>query len=132
MARGIHPSILTQEGLDPALAFLAERSPLPVKVNVCLDRRLPQEVEATAYFVVSEALTNAAKHSAASSITVEGRVQDGWLVIDVIDDGRGGADGRRGSGLQGLADRLATLDGRLTVDSPEGGGTRLRAEIPCE
>ncbi|HEX2274396.1 MAG TPA: histidine kinase [Acidimicrobiales bacterium] len=132
MARGIHPSILTQEGLDPALAFLAERSPLPVKVNVCLERRLPQDVEATAYFVVSEALTNAAKHSGASSIAVEGRFQDGRLVIDVIDNGRGGADGHRGSGLQGLADRLATLDGRLTVDSPEGGGTRLRAEIPCE
>ncbi len=132
MARGIHPSILTQEGLDPALAFLAERSPLPVKVNVCLDRRLLQEVEATAYFVVSEALTNTAKHSAASSITVEGRVEDGRLVIDVTDNGRGGADSHRGSGLQGLADRLATLDGRLTVDSPEGGGTRLRAEIPCE
>jgi signal transduction histidine kinase len=132
MARGIHPSILTQEGLDPALAFLAERSPLPVKVNVCLDRRLPQEVEGTAYFVVSEALTNAAKHSAASRVTVEGRVHDGRLVIDVIDNGCGGADGHRGSGLQGLADRLATLDGRLTVDSPQGGGTRLRAEIPCE
>ncbi|HVL06576.1 MAG TPA: sensor histidine kinase [Acidimicrobiales bacterium] len=131
MARGIHPAILTQEGLDAALHFLAERSQLPVHVAVTLDRRLPQDVEATAYFVVSEALTNAAKHSGASSVAVEGRLTDGRLLIQVSDNGVGGAEGRRGSGLQGLADRLATLDGRLTVDSAEGGGTRLRVEIPC-
>ena len=131
MARGIHPAILTEEGLEAALGFLAERSPVPVQVDVRLDRRLAREVEATAYFVVSEALTNAAKHSGASSIAVRGRLDDGQLSIDVSDNGRGGADGHRGSGLQGLADRLATLNGRLTVHSPEGGGTRLRAEIPC-
>jgi len=131
MARGIHPAILTQEGLEAAVGFLAERAPLPVRVDVRLQRRLPQDVEATAYFVVSEALTNAAKHSGASSIAVAGRLRDGWLRIEVTDDGRGGADGRLGSGLQGLVDRLATLEGQLTVDSPAGGGTRLRAEIPC-
>jgi len=132
MARGIHPAILTQEGLEAALGFLAERAPLPVQLDVCLPRRLGQDVEATAYFVVSEALTNAAKHSGASSIAVAGRLRDGRLCIEVTDNGQGGADGRWGSGLQGLLDRLATLNGRLTVHSPVGGGTRLSAEIPCE
>ena len=131
MARGIHPAILTQEGLEAALGFLAERSPVPVQVKVRLGRRLPQEVEATAYFVVSEALTNAAKHSGASSIMVAACVEDGMLMVDVSDDGRGGADGDWGSGLQGLADRLATLNGRLTVHSQRGAGTQLRAQIPC-
>lgn len=131
MARGIHPAILTQEGLEAALGFLAERSPVPVQVVVDLDGRLAQEIEATAYFVVSEALTNAAKHSGASSIVVGARLHDGQLTIEVTDNGRGGANDQSGSGLQGLADRLATLDGRLTLHSPEGGGTRMRAEIPC-
>lgn len=131
MARGIHPAILTQEGLEPALGFLAERAPLPVRVDVRLERRLAEDVEATAYFVVSEALTNAAKHSSATGITVTGRLRAGRLLIEVTDDGCGGADGHWGSGLQGLGDRLATLNGRLTVHSPVGGGTRLRAEIPC-
>lgn len=102
-----------------------------MQVDVCLERRLPQEVEATAYFVVSEALTNAAKHSGASSIAVAGRLSDGRLRIEVTDNGRGGADAHWGSGLQGLVDRLATLNGALTVHSPIGGGTRLWAEIPC-
>jgi signal transduction histidine kinase len=131
MARGIHPAILTQEGLEAALGFLAERAALPVRVDVRLDQRLAEDVEATAYFVVSEALTNAAKHSSASGVAVAGRLRDGQLRIEVTDDGQGGADGRWGSGLQGLVDRLATLNGRLTVHSPAGGGTRLRAEIPC-
>lgn len=131
MARGIHPAILSEEGLRAALGFLAERSPIPVQLEVDLGRRLPQEVEATAYFIVSEALTNAAKHSGAARVVVGAWVDDGRLWIEVSDHGRGGADGRRGSGLQGLADRLATLNGRLTVDSPTEGGTRLRAEIPC-
>ncbi|WP_405145099.1 sensor histidine kinase [Sphaerisporangium sp. NBC_01403] len=131
MARGIHPAILTQEGLAAALGFLAERAPLPVQVDICLDRRLPQEVEATAYFVVSEALTNAAKHSGASSIAVAGQLRDGRLWLEVTDNGQGGADGQWGSGLQGLVDRLAMLNGRLTVHSPADGGTRLGAEIPC-
>lgn len=131
MARGIHPTILSQEGLAAALAFLAERSPIPVRVEVFLDPRLPQDVEAASYFVVSEALTNAAKHSDASSIRVRARLHDGRLQIDVTDDGQGGADGHWGSGLQGLADRLATLNGALAVRSPVGGGTRLTAGIPC-
>jgi len=131
MARGIHPAILTQDGLEAALGFLAERAPLPVRLDVRLERRLPQDVEATAYFVVSEALTNAAKHSGASSIAVAGRLRDGRLRIEVTDNGRGGADDHWESGLQGLADRLATLNGRLTVGSPVGGGTRMRADIPC-
>lgn len=132
MARGIHPAILTEQGLEAALSFLAERAPVPVQVDTRLDRRLAPEVEATAYFLVSEALTNAAKHSGASRITAGGRLEDGRLLIEVTDNGRGGADPDRGTGLQGLTDRLATLNGRLTVDSPVGGGTRLRAEIPCE
>ena len=132
MARGIHPAILTQDGLEAALGFLAERAALPVQLDVCLQRRLAQDVEATAYFVVSEALTNAAKHSGATSIAVVGRLRDGRLCIEVNDHGQGGADGHWGSGLQGLRDRVATLNGRLTVHSPVGGGTRLAAEIPCE
>nr|MDQ3642511.1 histidine kinase [Actinomycetota bacterium] len=131
MARGIHPPMLTEEGLGAALGILAERSPVPVRVTVELTRRMAQEMEATAYFVVSEALTNAAKHSGAPRVVVGARADDGRLWIEVSDNGRGGADGHRGSGLQGLADRLATLNGRLTVDSPVDGGTRLRAEIPC-
>lgn len=131
MARGIHPAILSQEGLEAALGFLAERARLPVRLNVRLPRRLAEHVEATAYFVVSEALTNAAKHSGASSIAVVGRLRDGGLWIAVSDNGCGGADGHWGSGLQGLLDRLATLNGRLTVHSPAGGGTRIEAEIPC-
>jgi signal transduction histidine kinase len=131
MARGIHPAILTQEGIEAALSFLAERAPFPVRLDVCLERRLAPEVETTAYFVVSEGLTNAAKHSGATGITVTGRLDDARLWIEVTDNGRGGADGHWGSGLQGLVDRLATLNGRLTVHSPIGGGTRLRAEIPC-
>lgn len=132
MARGIHPPMLTEEGLEAALGILAERSSVRVSVSVDLARRLAQEVEATAYFVVSEALTNAAKHSGASLVEVAARVDEDQLRIEVSDNGHGGADRDRGSGLQGLADRLATLNGRLTVDSTAEGGTRLVAEIPCE
>lgn len=131
MARGIHPAILTQDGLEAAVEFLAERAPLPVRVDVRLEQRLPEDVEATAYFVISEALTNAAKHSGAARVAVAARLFDGWLRIEVADDGRGGAGGARGSGLQGLVDRVATLNGRLSVRSPRGGGTRLVADIPC-
>jgi signal transduction histidine kinase len=131
MARGIHPAILTQDGLEAALGYLAERAPLPVRLDVHLDRRLPQDAESTAYFVVSEALTNAAKHANASEVAVRGRLVDDRLRIDISDDGRGGADGRWGSGLQGLADRLAAASGRLTVHSPTGGGTRLSVDLPC-
>jgi len=131
MARGIHPAVLTEDGLEAALEFLAERSPIPMRIDLHLDHRLGQDVEATVYFVASEAFTNAAKHSQASRLTVTGWVHDGRLTIEVADNGRGGADGNWGSGLQGLTDRVATLNGWLTVQSPVGGGTRLRAEIPC-
>ena len=131
LARGIHPAVLSQAGLVAAVAFLAERAPMPVQVDLGLDGRLPRDVEVTAYFVVSEALTNAAKHADASRLSVAGCVRDRQLWIEVADDGRGGADGAWASGLQGLVDRLAALGGRLTVQSPPGGGTRLTAVIPC-
>lgn len=131
LARGIHPAILTQEGLAAAVHFLGERAPLPVTVDLRLGARLSPEVEATAYFVVSEALTNAAKHAQASDISVQGSMRNGALHLEISDNGRGGAEGHWGSGLQGLVDRIATLNGRLTVHSPVGGGTRLCAEIPC-
>ncbi|MBL7495909.1 hypothetical protein I6A84_09680 [Frankia sp. CNm7] len=132
LARGIHPAILTQEGLEAALEFLAERSPIPVELDARVDRRLGQDVEATAYFLVSEALTNAARHAGAARVAITGRLADGWLRLEIADDGRGGADARRGQGLQGLVDRTATLNGQLTVHSPPGGGTRLVAQIPAE
>ncbi len=134
MARGIHPAVLTEDGLEAALCYLAERSPIPVGLGIALPRRLPVDVEATAYFVVSEALTNATKHSMASSITVTSSLDDGRLVIEVTDDGVGidAVDTAWGTGLQGLNDRLAALDGSLTVDDRSGCGSRLRAEIPCE
>jgi signal transduction histidine kinase len=132
LARGIHPAVLTQDGLEAAVSSLGERSPLPVRVDFRLDGRLPQDVEATAYFVISEALTNAVKHAEATGVTVTGCLADGQMRIEISDDGQGGADGRWGSGLQGMADRLATLDGRLTVSSPASGGTRLIAALPCE
>lgn len=131
MARGIHPSILTDEGLEAALGFLAERSPVAVQLNMDLALRLPPEVEATAYFVVCEALTNAARHADASSVVVAAGIDDRRLRVEVVDHGRGGADGHWGSGLQGLSDRIATLDGHLRVSSAPGAGTRLYAEIPC-
>jgi signal transduction histidine kinase len=132
MARGIHPTILVEEGLEAALAFLAERSPVPVDIDVRLGgQRFGKATEATAYFVVSEALTNAARHAEAESVSVVGHVEEGRLTVEVVDDGRGGADGQWAGGLQGLTDRLATIDGSLRVDSPPGRGTRVRAEIPC-
>ena len=132
MARGLHPSVLTQDGLEPALATLADHSPLPVRLRVDVARRQPAEVEATAYFLVSEAITNAARHSGASLVEV-GVQRDGQgLRVEVSDDGAGGADPASGSGLQGLADRLAALGARLELTSPPQGGTRLRTVIPVE
>jgi signal transduction histidine kinase len=130
LARGIHPTILTQEGLGAALESLAEDVPLPVAV-AAPPVRYPSVVEATAYFVVSEALANAVKHAQAGTARVSVGQIDERLVIEVVDDGRGGADPNRGSGLAGLADRVAALEGRLWIDSPAGGGTRIRAEFPC-
>ncbi|WP_433303831.1 sensor histidine kinase [Actinoplanes sp. CA-030573] len=130
MARGLHPAVLTQDGLEAAVGFLADRSPVPVRLTVSVPRRLPAEVESTAYFLVSEGLTNAAKHAGAGTVTVRLALDETGLVVEVRDDGGGGAAARAGSGLEGLADRLATLDARLTIESGPGG-TRLRTVIPC-
>jgi signal transduction histidine kinase len=128
LSHGIMPALLTRGGLRAGIAALGSRTPVPVEIDVSVDR-LPAPVEATAYFVVAEALTNAAKHSSAGHAEVLARIEDGVLRVEVRDDGVGGAS-PDGTGLVGLADRLAVLDGRLEVDSPPGGGTRLTAAIP--
>ncbi len=131
LAQGLHPAILAEAGLGGALDSLAERSPLDVEVHADLDGRLPPAVEATAYFVVAEALTNTAKHAAAQRATVTARQADGRLRIDVVDDGIGGADIEAGTGLRGLEDRVAALGGTLRVDSRPGAGTAISVELPC-
>jgi signal transduction histidine kinase len=130
LARGIHPAILTEEGLGAAVESLATRSPIPVQVDVG-PTRYPTAVEATAYFVVCEALANVIKHARATEVTVRAQSLDGRLRIEVADDGQGGADPTRGSGLRGLADRVSAGGGSLRFDSPDGRGTVLVAEIPC-
>jgi signal transduction histidine kinase len=131
LARGIHPAILTDRGLAAAIQALAERAPLPVDLDQMPEDRLPPAVEAAAYFVVAESLTNVAKYSSAEHASVRVGRRDGFAVVEVSDDGVGGADPAAGTGLRGLADRLAALDGRLEVQSPPGGGTVIRANIPC-
>ena len=131
MARGVHPAVLTQDGLEAALANVADRSPLLVRLHLALDRRPPAEVEATAYFLVSEALTNAARYSGASVVEVDVSLDVDRLTVEVSDDGAGGAELQSGGGLQGLADRLSVLGARLQVVSPPGGGTTVRAVLPC-
>jgi signal transduction histidine kinase len=131
LARGIHPAVLTDRGLDAAISALAGRSPVPVTVDVCLSERLPETVESTAYFIVAEALTNIARHSQATEASVILKREGDILSIDIVDDGVGGADPIRGTGLNGLRDRLAAFDGTLTVNSPEGGPTRVHAEMHC-
>jgi signal transduction histidine kinase len=130
MARGIHPAILARGGLAPALKALARRSTVPVQLDVRTKPRLPERVEVAAYYVIAEALTNAAKHAHASAIFVDAEATDGVLHLHVHDDGVGGADPVRGSGLVGLKDRVAALGGSLTVQSPYGAGTSLHAELP--
>jgi PAS domain S-box-containing protein len=130
LARGIHPRILSSGGLGPALKTLAGRSPIAVTVNIQTDVRLPENVEVTAYYVASEALTNAAKHAHASEVGIAVDVDDRWMVLTIADDGAGGADPSRGSGLIGLHDRVAALGGALTVHSEPGAGTVLVAQIP--
>jgi signal transduction histidine kinase len=132
LARGIHPAILTDRGLAPALQALVSRAPVPVTVEAEVEERLPAPVESTTYFVVSEALANVAKYAQATHATVAVRRANGHVDVAVSDDGVGGADLGRGSGLRGLADRVAALDGTLSLDSPAGRGTRLRARIPCQ
>ena len=131
-ARGIHPSVLAKGGLKPALKTLARRSPVPVDLDFRVEQHLPEHVEVNAYYVVAEALTNVAKHASASAVTVtaEADAADEVLRVTVRDDGTGGADFTRGSGLMGLKDRVDAIGGRLLVDSPRGAGTSLRAEIP--
>jgi signal transduction histidine kinase len=130
LARGIHPSILTDQGLAPAIDALAGRAPVAVRAAVGVKQRLSEPVEAAAYFVVAEALTNVVKYAHASAVEVDVRRTGGEVLVEVADDGVGGVDLAAGSGLRGLQDRLAAVDGVLDIDSPAGGGTRLRARIP--
>jgi signal transduction histidine kinase len=130
LARGIHPAVLTERGLEPALAGLAARAPVPVTVSADFDERLPPPMESAAYFLVCEALTNVAKYANASEAEVSIRLDDGHVVIDVRDDGIGGADPSAGTGLSGIADRVAALDGLFAVESLPGRGTLIHAELP--
>jgi signal transduction histidine kinase len=130
LARGIHPPVLADRGIGAALDTLADRSPLPTAVRVDLDRRPPAPVETAAYFVAAEALANAAKHSGAGRVEISVGQRDGLLAVEITDDGKGGAD-PAGGGLSGLRRRVEALDGTLTVESPAGGPTTIRAELPC-
>lgn len=130
ISRGIHPAVLAEGGLRPALKTLARRSSIPVELDVRVDGRLAESVEAAAYYVVSEALTNAAKHAQASVVHVLVEIGDGRLVVLVRDDGVGGADPEGGSGLVGLKDRAEAIGGRLLLESPPGVGTTLWVELP--
>ena len=131
LARGLHPAVLSERGLAAALAGVVKRAPLPVEIETVPDRQLPEQVEVAAYYLVSEALVNVAKYARASMASVAvSRVGD-RATVEIIDDGVGGADLTRGSGLRGLADRISALGGELVVESPPGGGTTIRATIPC-
>jgi signal transduction histidine kinase len=130
IARGIHPAVLASGGLRPALRGLARRSLLPVRLDLLVDQRLPEHVEVSAYYVVAEALTNAVKHARASVVSIRAEVTGRLLRVAVTDDGIGGAMVAGGTGLVGLKDRVEALGGRLRLESPEGGGTSLTAELP--
>ena len=136
LASGIHPSILTDRGLGAALQALAARSAVPVELGALPEERLPSAIETTAYFVAAEALTNAVKHARCEHVDIDVKVTDGWAVLEIRDDGVGGADPGQGSGLRGLHDRVGALDGELEIDSEVGTGTtvraRLRANTPME
>ena len=132
LARGIHPAVLSDRGLPEALKALAARSPVPVVLSDRSGERMPQPVEAAVYFVVAEALTNVARYARATRAEVSVEREDGRVTVQIRDDGAGGADPSAGSGLRGLLDRVATLDGTVAIDSPPGAGTAIRAEIPCE
>jgi signal transduction histidine kinase len=131
LIRGVHPKILTDRGLVAAVRDVAAGAPVPVDLHLAVPGRLPAPVEVTAYFVVVEALANVAKHSGAARAHVAAWLIGGRLLLDVRDDGRGGADPSRGSGLVGLADRVAAVDGTVALSSPPGGPTLLHVEIPC-
>jgi signal transduction histidine kinase len=131
LTQGIHPTILVERGLPTALDELCRRAALPAHLQLDLDRRLPDQIESAAYFLVSEALTNAAKHSHASEIRVKAARAGELLIVEVADDGIGGATIGGGTGLRGLTDRVEALGGTLTVTSPLGRGTIVHAEFPC-
>jgi signal transduction histidine kinase len=131
LARGIHPAVLSDRGLEAAIGSLADRSPVPVEILETPDERLPESVESASYFVIAEALTNVARYAKADSATVRVAQTNGVVEIEVRDDGIGGADPEAGSGLRGLADRVAALAGRFEVSSEAGEGTTVRARIPC-
>jgi len=130
LAQGLHPAVLTERGLGPALEVLAARAPVDVELGLDLPERLPEPVETAAYYTVSEALANIVKHAGACSAAVRVECEEGQIVVEIVDDGLGGADAERGSGLRGLRDRLDALDGELLVESPPGRGTVVRAELP--
>jgi len=132
VARGLHPAVLTGHGLAVALEQVAARASVPVRLTVEVGGRLPEQVEVAAYYVVTESVANIAKHARATAATVDVHRTNEALVVEIVDDGLGGADSERGSGLRGLADRVEALGGRLRVWTPGGRGTRVRAEIPCE
>jgi PAS domain S-box-containing protein len=131
LAGGLHPSVLSERGFGPALEALALRSPVPVDLAAVPDRPLPEQVEVGAYYVVAEALANVHKHAGARAVVVRAAVENGELLVEVVDDGSGGAD-PEGEGLRGLVDRVEALGGTLAVDSPSGGGTRVVARLPVE
>src|SRR5438093_11548531 len=131
VARGLHPAVLSGHGLEVALQSIAARSPTPVRLTVSLDERLPEQIEIAAYYVVSESLANIGKHARATAVSIDVARTDGIVVVEVVDDGVRGADTEQGSGWRGLADRVEAHGGRLRIWSPAGGGTRLRAEMPC-
>jgi signal transduction histidine kinase len=131
IARGIHPAVVSGHGLEVALEQLAARAPVPVELRVEIEDRLPEPLEVAAYYVVSESLANIAKHAQASAARIEVIKEQDELVLEIVDDGVGGADSEHGTGLRGLADRVETLNGRLRIWTPRGGGTRVKAEIPC-
>jgi signal transduction histidine kinase len=130
LARGIHPAVLSDRGLGPALEALAARAPVPVDVTGVPEEPLPRPVEAAVYFVTAEALTNVAKYAHADAASIALSIVDDCVRLEISDDGVGGADSSAGSGMSGLCDRVEALDGELTVDSPLGGGTTVTAEIP--
>jgi signal transduction histidine kinase len=131
LVRGFAPAVLEDRGLDAALSALAARTPFPVALTVDVPDRPPASIEANAYFIVAEALTNATRHASANHAEVDVSARDGRLRIEVVDDGVGGADASHGTGLRGLSDRAAAVDGTFTVTSAPGGGTRIVAELPC-
>jgi signal transduction histidine kinase len=131
IARGLYPAVLSGHGLAVALESVAAQAPIPVRLRVTLDQRPPEPIEVAAYYVICESLTNIGKHARAAQATVDVSRDGGTVVVEIADDGVGGADTEGGSGLRGLADRVESLGGTLRVWSPAGGGTRVRAELPC-